>query len=68
MTPGGLKLLYPEKGQPGFDPDAPPVFTQAQLALYKDAMGRIRKRVAQEFGLTRLYFTAPTFITRLVGN
>jgi hypothetical protein len=31
-------------------------------------MERIRARVAQEFGLSRLYFTAPTFITRLVGN
>jgi|EP01046_Picozoa_sp_COSAG06_P002308 hypothetical protein len=65
---GGVKLLYPEPGQPGYDPDAPPPFDKGQLDLYRDAMARIRKRVAEEFGLSRLYFTAPTFVTRLVGN
>ena len=59
---GGLKLLYPQDGS------EQNVFNQDQLKLYKDAMERIRTRVAHEFGLSRLYFTAPTFITRLVGN
>jgi len=31
-------------------------------------MERIRRHVELEFGLGHLYFTAPTFITRLVGN
>jgi hypothetical protein len=35
---GGLKLIYPE-GE-----EAEPVFSQAQLTLYKDAMERIRRR------------------------
>tara|TARA_B110000208_G_scaffold87261_1_gene110379 strand:- start:2658 stop:3338 length:681 start_codon:yes stop_codon:yes gene_type:complete len=34
--------------------------------VYKRLVERIRARVAEEFGLTSLYFTAPTFITRQV--
>ena len=29
---------------------------------------KIRQTIMREFELTTLYFTAPTFLTRLVGN
>ena len=45
-------------------------FAEAQLALYRGVIERIRLAVAAEFGLEPdgLHFTAPTFVTRTVGN
>lgn len=60
----GVKPIYPEPA----DSDQSPTFTQPQLEQYKSAMDRVRKAVAREFGLERLWFTAPTFITRSVGT
>jgi hypothetical protein len=49
---------------------APPTprFTKEQFALYRDTIERIRVALMDEFQLEHLYFTAPTFITRIVGN
>lgn len=47
----------------------PPVsFTTGEYALYKTIIQRIRQQIMDEFDLEDLYFTAPTFITREVGN
>ena len=51
-----------------FDEKQPPRFEQADFTLYKAVIERIRQRVMAEFGTSELFFTAPTFITRLVGN
>ena len=46
----------------------PVQFDEAEYALYKRTIQRIRQRIIDEFELGELYFTAPTFITREVGN
>ncbi|CCI43114.1 unnamed protein product [Albugo candida] len=43
-------------------------FTENQLELYRNVVENIRKAVMEEFQLEILYFTAPTFITRIIGN
>lgn len=43
-------------------------FSPAQYELYRRVVERIRQHVVDEFNLGSLYFTAPTFITRAVGN
>lgn len=35
---------------------------------YESVFTRIRDRIKRLFGITKLWFTAPTFTTRLVGN
>lgn len=42
--------------------------TPLHFALYKRVIESIRLTVMQQFSLSTLYFTGPTFITRLVGN
>ena len=45
------------------------LYTQAEYALYKDVTERLKTMVETTFEVTTaLYFTAPTFITREVGN
>ncbi|ETV93480.1 hypothetical protein, variant 1 [Aphanomyces invadans] len=48
--------------------DPPVQFTTAQYTLYRDTIEAIRRAIMHEFQLTTLYFTAPTFLTRLIGN
>jgi hypothetical protein len=36
--------------------------------FYRGVVESIKARVESAFGLSFLYFTAPTFITRLVGS
>ena len=43
-------------------------FSRAEYDLYQRVVERIRATIAREFGLETLHFTAPTFITRQVGN
>jgi len=43
-------------------------FTHAELALYKSVFDRIHARIREVFNLTHLYFTAPTFVTRIRGK
>lgn len=43
-------------------------FTPEQFFLYADVLDRIRRQIMQRFGLATLYYTAPTFITRLTGS
>ncbi|KAF0701608.1 Aste57867_7956 [Aphanomyces stellatus] len=47
----------------------PPVeFTTEQYTLYRDVIEKIRQTIMAEFDLSSLHFTAPTFLTRLIGN
>nr|CCA14863.1 conserved hypothetical protein [Albugo laibachii Nc14] len=43
-------------------------FSKKQLELYRNVVENIRKAVMEEFQLEVLHFTAPTFITRIIGN
>lgn len=43
-------------------------FSDEEYGLYKRTIQRIRQKIIDEFDLEELYFTAPTFITREVGN
>ncbi|TMW57606.1 hypothetical protein Poli38472_003531 [Pythium oligandrum] len=51
-------------------PKAAPIprFTAEQFDLYRRTIEKIRLALIEEFQLEHLYFTAPTFITRIVGN
>ena len=42
-------------------------FNDSDLALYRSVFDRIRGRIVAVFNLTSLFFTAPTFVTRIVG-
>jgi hypothetical protein len=46
----------------------PLAFNASDLALYRSVFDRIKERVAAVAGVDHVYFTAPTFITRLVGH
>ncbi|OQS01861.1 hypothetical protein THRCLA_05693 [Thraustotheca clavata] len=48
--------------------DPPMKFTKKQFDLYKRTIESIRNALMEEFELAKLYFTAPTFITRIIGN
>lgn len=43
-------------------------FEDADYERYRNTIDRIRRRIMHHFGLEHLYFTAPTFITQLVGD
>jgi hypothetical protein len=43
-------------------------FTRAELELYKSVFDRIHTRIREVFNLSHLYFTAPTFVTRIRGK
>lgn len=53
----GLKRIYPHIK-----------FTAEEYQTYADVFDQIRDAIMETFGLERLWFTAPTFITRLIGN
>jgi hypothetical protein len=42
-------------------------YARAELDTYRDVFGRIRAALQEAYGLSSLYFTAPTFITRIEG-
>ena len=44
------------------------MFSQAQFGVYKGVIDAITDAVTQEFGLTEVHFSAPTFITRTIGT
>lgn len=44
------------------------VFTSDEFAHYGRVINRLRNEVASTFGISDLFFTSPTFITRLSGN
>lgn len=46
----------------------PVAFSDEEYAMYRGVVNRIRLEVMARFGLSHLHFTAPTFITRLVGD
>lgn len=46
----------------------PLTFTAAELQLYKQTFDRIRDKIMQVFGLQELWFTAPTFVARIMGD
>lgn len=69
MRDSKLRNIY----KPVTDPESGDVvqdavsFTSDEYALYKSLFERIRLRVISVFGLNDLFFTAPTFVTRIVG-
>lgn len=62
-----VNMYEPKSKSNPAGPKEPARFTKEQLATYRQVMGRIRERVMTEFGLTTLFLTAPTFVTREVG-
>lgn len=55
----GLDNLFVKKDE---------IYTSDDFATYGRVISRLKSLVAETFGLTELYFTAPTFITRLDGR
>ena len=64
---GGLTNIYHPRYRPKERPGIID-FHQDHYALYKRVIDRIRQQIEEAFGIKNLFFTAPTFITRLVGN
>ena len=44
------------------------VTAAAAAAVADSVVHKIRRAVMKEFGLEELYFSAPTFMARLIGN
>lgn len=65
LGPAGLHNIY-EDGNGRPVPHE--TFSADEYSFYEGVIGRLKAEVEREFGLTSLWFTAPTFITRLVGN
>lgn len=65
---GLVNIYQPEQRIPDEDKPGVKHFSRRQFKLYKDVVEKVRLAVMQEFDLEVLYFSAPTFITRLVGN
>ena len=55
----GLVNLYSNSTTP---------FSKDDYTLYKNVIESIREAVKKEFQLSQVFLTAPTFLTRLVGN
>ncbi|GMF39551.1 unnamed protein product [Phytophthora fragariaefolia] len=62
---GLINIYQPENKVPDEDKPGVKRFTKKQFDLVVE---KIRMAVMKEFDLDVLYFSAPTFITRLVGN
>ena len=62
----GVVNIY-QRGR-GKDAAPPVVFAADDLALYRSVFDRIRARIVDVFNLTTLFFTAPTFVTRIIGS
>jgi hypothetical protein len=43
-------------------------FDESELQLYNSTFTRIRSELIRVFGLSELFFTAPTFVTRIIGS
>ena len=63
LGPAGLHNIY--EAEEGRDATS---YTPDDYGFYESVIDRLKAEVEREFGLTTLFFTAPTFITRLVGN
>eukprot|EP00939_MAST-03C_sp_MAST-3C-sp1_P001947 g1947.t1 len=61
--PYGIRNMYEETTS-----SDRPAFTSEDFALYERIVERVRAQVKESFGIDRLYFTAPTFVTREVGS
>eukprot|EP00455_Lapot_gusevi_P002354 TRINITY_DN1092_c0_g1_i2.p1 TRINITY_DN1092_c0_g1~~TRINITY_DN1092_c0_g1_i2.p1 ORF type:complete len:289 (-),score=37.37 TRINITY_DN1092_c0_g1_i2:28-894(-) len=51
------------KGEPNF-----PRFNQSDFALYQNIKERIQEAIKQHYGLEKLWFTSPTFFSRITGD
>lgn len=61
-------VLAPGTHQPTSIYSTGQLYAKKDYALYKDVTSRLKRVVEQTFGVTELFFTAPTFITREVGS
>jgi hypothetical protein len=64
---GVVNIYQPGRGAPGRAPAPAVTFAADDLALYRSVFDRILNRVRDLFNLTTLFFTAPTFVTRIIG-
>ena len=59
----GLVNIYEEhRGFPSLN------FTKEEFGMYGAIFDRVKRKIMEVHGLDALWFTAPTFVTRLVGN
>ncbi|CAH0513870.1 unnamed protein product [Peronospora belbahrii] len=65
---GLINIYQPEKRIPNEMKPGVKRFEKLQYNLYRRVVEKVRWAVMKEFGLKALYFSAPTFITRFVGN
>ncbi|KAL4175440.1 hypothetical protein KRP22_000406 [Phytophthora ramorum] len=65
---GLVNIYQPERKIPNENKPGVKRFTKKQFNLYRGVVEKIRMALMKEFELEELYFSAPTFITRLMGN
>ncbi|POM58056.1 hypothetical protein PHPALM_37348 [Phytophthora palmivora] len=65
---GLVNIYQPEREFPNENKPGVKRFTKKQFNLYRGVVEKIRMALMKEFELEELYFSAPTFITRLIGN
>lgn len=58
----GMVNMYEPKGRDRAQ------FSKEEYDLYREVIDKIRRTIVSEFGIERLHLTAPTFVTREVGN
>ncbi len=51
-----------------FSGNVPAVYVEEDFIFYESVINRLKKQVEATFGVSNIYFTAPTFVTRLDGN
>ncbi|KAL3661002.1 hypothetical protein V7S43_014018 [Phytophthora oleae] len=65
---GLVNIYQPERNFPNENKPGIKRFTKKEFNLYRGVVEKIRMALMKEFDLEELYFSAPTFITRLIGN
>ena len=61
-------VLPPGSHQPSSIYGSGQLYTREDYAMYKSVTERLKAVVETTFGATKLFFTAPTFITREIGD
>ena len=62
----GPKAVRPLNMYDGFDSSN--LFTEAEIKLYNDTLRSVRSIIEIEFDAKGVYFTGPTFITKIIGG
>ena len=60
--------MYEVVGKKGGIDAAMELFTEEEISLYNSTLQSVRMLIEEKFGVSDVYFTGPTFITRIIGG